>query len=108
LIRRALNDLHEQENILLCREREVIGTKKTCRESQSMSEISSPKKNRERRNKVKVSQESLCSKSLFPIVTILNLVCKVEEWVNFKTMLAMNFTRLVHIGFFRNAVQVTK
>jgi hypothetical protein len=72
-----------------------------------MSEISFLKKNRERKNKLKVSQKSLCSKSLLPIATILNLTCKVEEWVDFKTMLAVNFTRLVHIDFFKSVVQVT-
>jgi len=41
---------HEQENILLCKEREVTGTGKTGRESQGMREISSLKKNKERRN----------------------------------------------------------
>jgi hypothetical protein len=64
-----------------------------------MSEISSLKNNRERKNKFKASQESMCSESLFPIATILNPTCKVEEWVNFKTKIAMNFTRLVYTGF---------
>lgn len=68
-----------------------------------MSEIFSLKKNRERRNKLKVSQESMCSESLLPITTILNLACKVEEWVDFKIVLAMNFTRLVHTIFFKSA-----
>jgi hypothetical protein len=71
-----------------------------------MCEISSIKNNRERKNKLEVSQESLCSESLLPIATILNPTCKVEEWVDFKTMLVANFTRLVHIGFFKSIVHV--
>jgi len=69
-----------------------------------MSEISSLKKNRERRNKLKVFQESLCSESLLQIATILNPACKVYEWVNFKTKVIMNFTRLVHTSFFKSAI----
>jgi hypothetical protein len=69
-----------------------------------MSEISFLKKNIQRRNKLKVSQESMCLESLLPIATILNHACKVEERVNFKIVLAMNFTRLVHISFFKSAV----
>jgi hypothetical protein len=73
-----------------------------------MSEISFLKKNRERRNKIKVFQLSLSFESLLPIATILNLACKVEEWVDFKTVLVMNLTKLVHISFFRSAIQVTQ
>jgi hypothetical protein len=69
-----------------------------------MSEISFLKNNRIRRNKLKVSQKSLCFKSLLPIVTILNPAYKVEEWVDFKTKVVVNFTRLMRIGFFRSAV----
>jgi hypothetical protein len=88
-------------NILFYRKRKVTGTRKTYKENQGMNEISFLKKNKKRRNKLKISQESLCFESLLPIATILNPACKVEEWVNFKIMLVVNFTRLVHIGFFR-------
>jgi hypothetical protein len=72
-----------------------------------MSEISFLKKNRKRRNKLEVFQESLCFESILPIATILNLVGKVEEWVNFKTVLAMNFMKLVHTSLFRSVVHGT-
>jgi hypothetical protein len=73
-----------------------------------MNEISFIKKNKKRIKKLKVSQESLCSESLLPIAIILNPACKVEEWVDFKTVLVVNFTRLVHIGFFKSTIQVTQ
>jgi hypothetical protein len=72
-----------------------------------MSEFFSRKKNRERKNKLKVSQKSPCCESLLPIATILNPACKVEEWVDFKTVLVVNFTRLGHTSFFRSTVQGT-
>ncbi len=91
IIGRVLSDLHEQDNILFCKEIQITGTRKTCKESQGMSEISSLKNNRNRKNKLKFSQKSLCySESLLPIATILNSTFKVEVWVNFKTVLVDN------------------
>ncbi len=88
-------------------QREVPNIKKTCKESQGISEISFLKKNKEGENKLKVSQKSLCSKSFLLIATILNPTCKVEGWVNFKIVLVVNFKRLVHTCFFRSVVEVT-
>lgn len=71
-----------------------------------MNEISFLKKNKERRNKFKGFSINL-------VLQVSALNCnnfepgmQNEEWVDFKTMLAANFTKLVHIGFFRSAVHV--